>query len=156
MKRKRSAKPLPEIFISKEVVNERVQNFISGKHALLSTAMGKPETRAAWYSLQQFEQLMREFYYLNADGLRIYFGAYPKDDLQYPDHLTVIFVPTYLDEETGKQKDIIIDDDDEYTTRAASKSFKFDIPKNLDSIGLCPPGCDGDGGGDLSYPNDTK
>ncbi|WP_315823894.1 hypothetical protein [Paraflavitalea speifideaquila] len=99
---------------------------------------------------------MREFYYLNADGLRIYFGAYGKEDLMYPNHMTVIFVPTYLDEETGKHKDIIIDDDndEEYLKRAANKVSKMGITKNLDSIGLCPPGCDGEG--DLSYPYTQK
>lgn len=150
MSRKRSAKPLPEIFIPKDVVNERVKTFMTNKHPQLSAAMGKPETRAAWYSLQQFEQLMREFYFLNADGLRIYFGAYGPDDLMYPDQMTVIFVPTYLDEATGKQKDIIIDDDDEYELRSLGTNGLFDTTKNLDTIGLCPPGCDD--GGDLSYP----
>ncbi|WP_315823895.1 hypothetical protein [Paraflavitalea speifideaquila] len=43
MSRNRSAKPLPEIFISKEVVNERVQNFVDGKYALLSADMGDPK-----------------------------------------------------------------------------------------------------------------
>jgi cell division GTPase FtsZ len=152
MKRKRSAKPLPNIFISKEVVNERVNNYLLNKHPLLSAAINKEETKAAWYSLEQFEELMREVYFLNADGLRIYLGAYGSDDLRYPDQMTVIFVPTYFDEQTGKQKDIIIDDDDEYTARSVNKNMaaqKSDIPKNLDSIGLCPPGCDDQ---ELSYP----
>lgn len=148
----RSAKPLPGIFIPKDVVNERVNNYLVSKHPLLSSAIEKDETKAAWYSLEQFEQLMREIYYLNADGLRVYFGAYGNDDLRYPSQMTIIFVPTYLDEQTGKQKDIIIDDDDNYTARSSNTNIMFaksDIPKNLDTIGLCPPGCDD---GELSYP----
>lgn len=142
-------KPLPSIFISKQDVSARVSNFMNTKHNLLSDAIGKQETRAAWYSLEQFEELMREMYYLNADGLRVYFGAYDREHLQYPDQMTVIFVPTYLDELQGSHADIIIDDMDDYTSRSVNSEMQMSKFKNLDSIGLCPPSC---GIQTLSYP----
>lgn len=143
----RNAKPLPTIFIDKEVVNERVNNFLNNKHPVLTTAIGKPESKAAWYSLEQFEELVREMYYQNADGIRIYFGAYSDNDPDYANQLTIIFVPTYLDESTGNHKDIVIDDDEDFGVRsevvAKIDSFaKNRIPKSLDTLVLCPPTCD--------------
>lgn len=130
-----NAKPLPGIFISKDVVNQRVKNYVNNKLPLLSNAIGKPDTQSGWYSLEQFEELMREMYHLNADGLRIYFGAYGSNDPLYPDQLTFMFVPTYLDSETGNHTDIMIDDLPDFSKRAAL----LDSSKNYDTASLCPP-----------------
>ncbi len=132
-----SAKPLPGIFISKEAVNDRVKNFLLDKHRLLSQAMGKPETKSAWYSLEQFEELVEEMRLLQADGLRIYFGSYAADIVDVANHLTIIFVPTRLDESSQKHKDIVLEDEQDFPERLAATDRK-----NLDTAGLCPPGCD--------------
>jgi hypothetical protein len=142
----RTAKALPGIFIFKEEVNQRVKNYLQTKHTLLTSAIGKDDTKSAWYSLEQFEELMREMYYLNADGLRIYFGAYSADDEEYPNQLTVIFVPTHLSD-TGSHTDIIIDDEQNFMQRTMVPATL----KNLDTIGLCPPSCSDQ---DTRYPLD--
>jgi len=147
-----NAKPLPKIFIYKEVVNERVKNYVNNKLPLLSQAIGKQDSNSGWYSLDQFEDLMREMYYLNADGVRIYFGAYGSDDSLYPGQLTVMFVPTYFNKETGHHTDIIIEDIDGFEGRSiAETNFTANskTTKNYDSLGLCPPDC---GFQTLSYP----
>jgi hypothetical protein len=142
-----NAKPLPSIFITKTKVNELVTNYEANKLPILSAAISKSDTKSAWYSLEQFEELMREMYYQNADGMRIYFGAYDSEDLLYANQLTVIFVPTYLNETTGLHTDIILDDEDDFIDRNGlsakrmNKNGGEDIKKNLDSIGLCPPTC---------------
>jgi hypothetical protein len=131
-----NAKPLPEIFISKEVVNERVKNYVNNKLPKLNeTLSGSSDTQSGWYSLEQFEELMREMYHLNADGLRIYFGAYGDNDPLYPNQLTFMFVPTYLNAETGNTTDIMIEDLPDFPIRAALPDSK----KNYDSASLCPP-----------------
>jgi hypothetical protein len=107
----RDAKALPGIFIYKEEVNKRVKHYQQSKLPLLTQAIGKPDTTSGWYSLAQFEELVREMYYLNADGLRMYFGAYPDNDPLYANQLCLIFVPTRYDPETRRNKDIIIDDE---------------------------------------------
>jgi hypothetical protein len=141
----RTAKPLPGIFIDKEEVNKRVSNYLNEKHPVLSAAIGHEDSKSAWYSLDQFEELMREMYYLNADGLRFYFGAYDGDDANYPGMLTVVLVPTYLNENTGKHTDIVVDDEADFLGRCAAKAIpvmRRAIGKNLDTLGLCPPSCD--------------
>ena len=146
----RGPKPLPGIFISKEEVNQRVKNYLGQKHPILSKAIDGQETKSAWYSLEQFEELMREMYYLNADGMRIYFGAYAKEDPNYPGMLTVIFVPTHFNPSTGKHADIVIDDDQNFAKRReVPPALVRQVAKNLDTLGLCPPACDTQ---EFSYP----
>jgi hypothetical protein len=92
--------------------------------------------------LEQFEAMVREMYYQNADGLRIYFGAYDGEDELYANQLTVIFVPTFLNEATGGHCDVVIEGDDTIESRMG-------LPKNLDTIALCPPMC---AGNEQAYP----
>lgn len=142
MSNARNLKPLPDVFIPKTEVNKRVKNFMDLKHPLLTSAIGKDETKSAWYSLEQFEQVMREMYYQNADGLRIYFGAYPENDPEYGGQLTIIFVPTRRDVYTGKHKDVIIDDDPSFGERPDHENeMNAELFKGLDTFGLCPPTC---------------
>jgi hypothetical protein len=144
----KNVKPLPTTFIYKEVVAERIKNYREKKLPLLSNAIGKPDTESGWYSLSQFEELMREMYYQHADGLRIYFGAHGSDDPLYPDQLTVIFVPTFYNPETNSHEDIVIEQSDSFDTRAAAyeaammtKGVNQDVTKNIDTLTLCPPLC---------------
>lgn len=142
---------LPSIFINKEAVNHLVNNYQNGKHQLLSDAMGKPETKSGWYSREQFEEMVREMNYHDASGIRMYFGAYNAQHPQYANQMTIIFVPTLFDADKNSHKDIIIDDTTVFEQRKAItlKVGENDIPKNLDTIGLCPPACAGQSSG---YP----
>jgi hypothetical protein len=139
-----NVKPLPSIFVYKEVINERVKNYVNNKLPLLSSAIGKPDTQSGWYSLQQFEELMREMYYLHADGLRIYFGAHGSDDPLYPDQLTVMLVPTYWDNVNESHADIVLEEIPQFEARNAAevnKNLQIEDTKNYDTISLCPPRC---------------
>lgn len=148
----RPVKALPSTIIPKAKVNARIKHFRDTKLPLLSNAIGKSDSTSGWYSLEQFEELMREMYYLNADGLRIYFGAHEPNDPDYPNQLTVIFVPTYHNKATGSHADIVHDDEVNFQVRlseTASQVELADINKGIDSIGLCPPTCDEQ---EFSYP----
>jgi hypothetical protein len=106
----RKVRPLPSTFVSKSIVNKRVKNFQQNKLPLLNNGIGKSDTTSAWYSLEQFEAMIREMYYQNADGLRVYFGAHDSDDEYYADQLTVIFVPTFFNDATNSHRDIVIEE----------------------------------------------
>lgn len=134
---------LPSIFIYKDAVNEMVKNYQGTKYELLSTNLGKPESKSGWYSRDQFDEIVREMEYQNASGVRVYFGACPADHPEYANQLTVIFVPTEFDENTNQHKDIIIDDKPDFNERVSlteERRTKGD-PMGLDTIGLCPPTC---------------
>jgi hypothetical protein len=132
-----NAKALPTTFISKTVMNERIQNYVAHKLPLLSGAIGKGDTTSGWYSLAQFEELVREMYYQNADGLRVYFAAYDDKDPNYANQLTVVFVPTFLNTATGEHQDIVLDDKADFGERMQVPTDKM----NIDTLALCPPFC---------------
>jgi hypothetical protein len=142
----KNAKPLPTTFVGKATVNDRVKNYHESKLKVLSEKLGRPDTTSGWYSLREFEELVKEMYYLHADGLRVYFGAYPDDDLLYPGQLTIIFVPTFYNAETDSHEDIAIDDTANFSDRAArTESNKMrgttEEEKSIDTLALCPPFC---------------
>lgn len=131
----RAVPTLPSIFINKTEVSNRVKNFQENKLPLLSNAIGKSDTTSAWYSVAQFEEIVKEMHLQNASGLRVYFGAYDENDELYANQLTVIFVPTFLNEATGGHRDIVIEENPE------GLEDRLGYPKNLDTIALCPPMC---------------
>ncbi|MBL7727607.1 MAG: hypothetical protein JNM68_07980 [Dinghuibacter sp.] len=111
------AKPLPEFFIGKVKSQELISNFMQKKYAALNNTIpsGAEETRSVWYSFEHIEQLYKELVYLNADGLRIYFGAYgenctdPNTNLDHSHQLCLVMLPTYNNPETGKHRDIVLE-----------------------------------------------
>jgi hypothetical protein len=146
---KREPKSLPFIFVNKTEVSKRVNNYKTQKQGMLTEKMnGKEETRSIWYSREHLEEIMRELYYLNADGVRLYFAAYDPEHELYGSQLSLVFVPTYLTEE-NKHRDIIIEDEENYTARKAMKQTGFDANKGLDFGALCKPDC---GDHELLYP----
>ncbi|MCX6316612.1 MAG: hypothetical protein NTW29_04940 [Bacteroidetes bacterium] len=142
----RPPKALPSIFIPKTKVNALVKEFDQKKRPLLETAIAKEETRAIWYSLEHFEEIMRELYYLNADGVRVYFGAYGPESGKYAGQLSIVFVPTYS-VGPNTHRDVVMEEEENYKERS-------EVPpaKNLNFGALCKPDCDGQ---ELVYPNDS-
>lgn len=129
---------LPAIFVTKQIVNERIKNYQNVKLPLLENGMnGRRETKSAWYSKQQFEEIVDEMRLQNADGIRVYFAAYGPNDPEYANQLTVVFVPTSWNTQTNKHTDVIIDDQVDFLERRKIPSDTM----NLDTIGLCPPTC---------------
>ena len=76
----RKVPTVPSIFISKTDVNSRIKNFQDHKLPLLSNAIGKSDSTSAWYSMEQFDEIVREMHLQDASGLRVYFGAYDSTD----------------------------------------------------------------------------
>jgi hypothetical protein len=143
----RKVPAVPSIFINKTEVNSRIQNYLQHKHGLLSTAIGKPDSTSAWYSAEQFEEIVKEMHLQDASGIRVYFGAYDSNDELFANQLTVIFVPTFRNETTGNHRDIVIED-------PVDRDGRWGLPKYLDTIALCPPMC---AGHELEYPiNDPE
>ena len=132
----RKVPTVPSIFISKTDVNSRIKNFQDHKLPLLSNAIGKSDSTSAWYSMEQFDEIVREMHLQDASGLRVYFGAYDSTDELYANQLTIIFVPTFKNEATGNHRDIVIEDPTSWGGRLGD-------PKYLDTISLCPPMCSG-------------
>ena len=155
-----TAKSLPEFFVGKTEANHLICNFMKNKYPALNAQMpdGREDTRSIWYSFRHIEELYKEMIYLNADGLRIYLGAYGKHNVEPGDlydtshHLCLVMLPTFMNTETGKHEDLVQEDSDQFLKRPGSEMFVGGIGNNTEltepgSRGYnqgkpCPPLCD--------------
>jgi hypothetical protein len=126
-----TTKPLPEFFIGKAEANKFITNFMKNKLPLLSAQLpnGREDTQSIWYSFAHIEELYKEMVFLNADGLRIYFGAYDAQtkDTEYGDdvsqQLCLVMVPTVTNLNTLKHEDLLQEDTKEFWLRPGSEMF---------------------------------
>ncbi len=133
---------LPSIFLGKDKANARITAYLNGKHATLTDSMGGiTETKSIFYSIDQVEMLFKELVYLNADGLRIYFGTYEDADTEAPGQLCLIMVPTRDSGDEGHE-DVIVEDDVDFPDRAGSEDFMDpDASKAYNYGAPCPTIC---------------
>lgn len=71
-----STSPLPFFFVGKNVTTERINNYLTQKHTLLSQGIGKPDTKSIWYSKEHIIKLLEEIEYAEGDGVRVQLGMY--------------------------------------------------------------------------------
>lgn len=148
--------PLPEIFIGKTLVNQRILNYQENKHGILSNALAiatsttaKPETKSIWYSKEHVQTWLDEMNLMNADGIRFYFAAYGvEEDVAQAGQLCLVAVLTSLD--NNNHKDIIYEDAACYGERLLATNsrdlnlddvFDKEKPKEFNYGSLCPPAC---------------
>ncbi|MFT3911056.1 MAG: hypothetical protein QM737_16675 [Ferruginibacter sp.] len=146
-----TAQPLPNIFISKEVKESRVNNYLTDKYPLLINAQKeqdteRTETKSIWYSKEHLETWLNELAIMDADGMRIYFGAYNEEESPVAGQLCLLMVLT-RETETG-HADIVYEDEPVFEERLnASPNFRTitdidnKVPKQFNYGAPCPPIC---------------
>jgi len=102
--------------------------------------IGKGDSLSCWYSIEELENLMETAKEHGADGIKIYFAAYPENYAKKPEYAsrqTVVLVATKQKEtESGVQnKDVYVN----------GKEGAQILAYNAGS--LCPPYCGGKGVG---------
>jgi hypothetical protein len=102
--------------------------------------IGKEDSLSTWYSIEELEEFMETAKSNGADGVKIYFSAYPKDFTKVPEYAgrqSVVLVATKQKQtaEGVLNKDIYID----------GQSGAQILAYNFGSI--CPPFCGGKGAG---------
>lgn len=120
-------RPLAKFFVGREVMNERIKRYLSGKHQLLSDNItareiaNVGETKSVWYDKEYLNTLMQEIEDYGGDGLRIYFGEYENinSPTVCPGQLCLLIVPTRLNETTGKHTDLILEEESDFDARLA-------------------------------------
>lgn len=152
---KDSVKPLPAIFIGKEKISQRIKLFQQRKHALLSEEMssyGQPrqETKSIWYSKEHLETLLAEMSLTNADGMRVYFGAYEAEAGMLADQLCLLMVLTRPGSGSNTHNDIILEREPDFADRKQQLTARsIDIepgdadgrPREYNYGAPCPPIC---------------
>jgi hypothetical protein len=151
--------PLPGFFIGKDLTYQRISNYISQKHGLLTQALGRPDTRSVWYAKEHLNQLLQEIENVRGDGLRIFFGAYESSH-EYAGQTCLLMVVTRAEAMSDGQishQNVVIEEEVGYKIRKeATKDLTledddlFDKPKDFNHGSPCPPLCDyGEG---FEYP----
>lgn len=104
-----------------------------------SDRIGKEDSLSAWYSVEELEGFIDTIKQHGADGLKIYFAAYPENYTEVPEYAgrqTVVLVGT-----RQKKTDSGVRDKDIYiNTENGSQILAYNMSK------ICPPLC---GTGDL-------
>lgn len=160
MEKNRSFQPLPDIFVSKSTINDRVTNYQSVKYPLLDAALKsinshRQETKSIWYTKAHIESIVAEMDLTGADGVRIYFGAYGESESPAPGQLCLMMVLTRSGELGSGQTDIIYENETDFEDRsnAGSRSRtagETEEPRQFNYGSPCPPICVVD----PAYPQD--
>jgi hypothetical protein len=161
-------KPLPEIILTKEMVNKRVKLYQKGKHKVLSARLSEragktvEDTKSVWYSKEQVATWLEEMNDLGGDGIRIYLGEIEeleagKEQSPFnpiPGQLCLMMVLT----KKGSFDDSHVNIEYESLTDYAIRKEKADAlianraNKQFNAGGYCPPICLTEG---IDYPNDS-
>ena len=147
-------KPLPLMFIGKDITNKWVKNYQDSKLKLLNPSshdLGVGDTKSLWYDIDKLKELIDEAITCQqAEGIRLYFAAYSevptlKNEAELiPDkcnkNLTAVFVFTKTDAD-GNQGDIFVEDDVDFPSRH-QPTYKNNLNANMydyDTGNPCPP-----------------
>jgi hypothetical protein len=60
-------------------VDELVRNYKKDRWAQNSARIGKEDSLSSWYNLDALEEFLKMARENNADGIKMYFGVYPKN-----------------------------------------------------------------------------
>jgi competence protein ComGF len=144
-------KTLPNSFLGQVLANERIKRFQEGKLKLLSNDLQKEDTKSVWFSFESIEGIYKELVYLNANGLRVYFGTYENELTagNAQGQLTVIFVATALNA-NNLNEDIILETLPDFAERQTATKAAVEAKKAVEQLGIkkefdfgspCPPDC---------------
>jgi hypothetical protein len=140
-------KSLPFFFIGKDTSVIRIDNYLMQKHPLLSSAIGKPDTKSIWYSKEHIQKLLEEIELAGGDGMRIYLGMYEATH-EYAGQ-TCLLINSTREKIIGDliyREDVILENEADYSQRSASTKDVFQpnngLVKDFNYGSPCPPRCD--------------
>lgn len=147
--------PLPPIFVGKDIVKKRIQRFRTEKHPLLSKALQEKgltsqDTKSIWYSKEHVVSWLKEIELMDADGIRVYFGAYGKEEGRPEGQLCLLMVLTRAGNTADAHVDIILEEEPGFEDRklnSKERSLNFgslqeeEKPREYNYGAPCPPIC---------------
>jgi hypothetical protein len=152
MQDSQSAQPLPDIFIGTEKAHRMIDKYLTEKYPLLQNAQqaigaNRQETKSVWYSKQHFETLLKEINLMNANGIRIYFGAYEEEHPLAPGQQCLLMVPTRISAKNTGNEDIIYENEPNFEDRVNASTVSRSVileeetPRPFNYGSPCPPIC---------------
>lgn len=153
MQNPQSVQPLPDIFIGTEKVKTMAEKYISEKYPLLQAAQkakgtNRDETKSVWYSKEHVQTWLAEMELMNANGMRVYFGAYDEAHHIAPGQQCLVVMLTRPSADGIGNTDIVYENEPGFEERENaspnSKAISFDdepTPKPFNYGSPCPPIC---------------
>ena len=123
-------------YVDNHHVDTVIRTYKQERWAQNSDRIGKEDSLSAWYSVEEIENFLEVAKQNGADGLKIYFAAYPEDYTEIPEYAgrqTIVLVGTKRKDANGKA----IDKDIYVQTEKGSKILAYNTAR------LCPPFCGG-------------
>lgn len=102
-----------------------------------SDRIGKEDSLSAWYSVEELEEFLQTAKQHGADGIKIYFAAYPENFSEVPEYAgrqTVVLVGT---KQKMSSKGGVIDKDIYINSEEGTQILAYNMSK------ICPPLCGG-------------
>jgi hypothetical protein len=129
-------------YVDNEHVNTVISNYKKERWIQNSQRLGKPDSLSLWYSVEELEEFIENIKSHGADGIRMYFAAYPNetDGVRGKDgRQSMVLVATRSKEENEElvHKDVYVSKDGKAVIMAYNMS------------NYCPPYCQGGLGGAL-------
>jgi hypothetical protein len=121
-------------YVNTEHVDTVIRTYKKERWVHNSKRIGKPDSLSAWYSVEELEGFIDTIKQHGADGIKLYFGAYPENNAPKPEYAglqTLVLVATKSRETKNG-----ITNKDIYVTKDGSTEI---LAYNLTS--LCPPFC---------------
>ena len=123
-------------YVDNQHVDTVIRTYKQERWAQNSDRIGKEDSLSAWYSVEEIENFLEVAKQHGADGLKIYFAAYPENYTEIPEYAgrqTIVLVGTKRKEDGSK----LIDKDIYVQTEKGSKILAYNTAR------ICPPFCGG-------------
>jgi hypothetical protein len=125
-------------YVNTEHVDSLIRTYKKERWIHNTERLGKADSLSSWYSIEELEEFIAHSKQEGADGIKLYFAAYPQDFNKIPEYAgrqTVVMVATKQKQtaEGVLNKDLYVN----------SESGPEILAYNMGS--LCPPYCGGKG-----------
>jgi hypothetical protein len=149
MENETSTRPLPYFFIGQALTAERINNYLTQKHPLLSQGLGRTDTKSVWYSKEHIVKLLEELEYAGGDGVRVSFGVYEPSN-EYAGQLCLLMNLTRERIVDGivLHENVLIENEPDFPERSTLARDIIELPGEDEPIdkdfnyGMpCPPRC---------------
>ena len=125
-------------YVNTEHVDSLIRTYKKERWIHNTERLGKADSLSSWYSIEELEEFIATAKQEGADGIKLYFAAYPHDFNKIPEYAgrqTVVMVAT-----KQKQTEAGVLNKDLYVTGESGPEI---LAYNMGSI--CPPFCGGFG-----------
>jgi len=128
------------MYVDNAHVDSVIRTYKQERWVYNTERIGKEDSLSTWYSIEELEEFMETAKKNGADGVKIYFAAYPKDfpkQPEYAERQTVVLVATKQKQslEGVQNKDVYVDG------QAGPQILAYNAGQ------ICPPWCGGKGVG---------